>query len=309
MDQFVYPINIPSIGGIGYFKEFPMVYYKSFVKTLLNGDDNITGQFIDGIISKLTYKGPDVSQLTAYDKFCIMLAIRAYNVSSTINFGCKVKGEKEKEKETTVNVIAEINEMLDAITDIGIQHFFQIENAAGMKIRGSLPKSLQASDLSWLMASCINEIEFNDKIIHLSQLEPAEQVHILDKLPSAVFTTVIDFLKTQNEILDNNPLFEINVKQEVLGSREIKISFFDTSMFELLKILYNTSLKEFYQGEYHLAKIKMPIELIHNSTPAEISLYYNIIADDMKKQQKEMEQSNQQSLGLPSPASGMPDTD
>ena len=78
-------------------------------------------------------------------------------------------------------------------------------------------------------------------------------------------------------------------------------------MLDYIKMLYNMNLRDFYLNEYSLAnKFKMPIEFINKSTPAEIGMYYTIISDDLKKQEKEM-QKQQNKDGVQLPGSGMSD--
>ncbi len=308
MDQFVYSITIPSTGTAGLYKELSTSYYKAFTKILLNGDNIVINQFIDDMITKLTHSGPSVTSLTAYDKLYIMLVIRAYNISPTIHFGCKTKEkEKDKDKQSTININVEVNEVISKLTELKFNWFFTVKNSpAGLQIKGSLPTALYIDNISWLLASCINEIIINDKSVYMHELTTDEQIQILDKLPSTVFSEIMLFLKEQNDILIKNPIFEIKTDKEIVGAKEINLSFFDASMFEFLKLMYNCNLKEFYQSEYQLCKAKLPLDLVQNSTPAEVTLYYNIIADDMKKQQKDMEKSQKGGMQLPGgPMGGM----
>jgi len=306
VDQFVYPIIIPSTGTTGLYKEFSTSYYKSFVKILLNDNIEITGQFIDTIISNLTHTGPSVQSLTGYDKLYIMLIIRAYNISPNIRLGFKTPETKDK-KSTTINANININEVIEILDSLSMKHFFTINHPGGMMIKGSLPSALAVDNFSWLIASCIDEIHIKDKVTRIRELPYQQQIEILDKLPSGVFTDVINFLQDQHTILSSASLFDIDLETEVEGPTDIKLGIVDSTMFEFIKLLYRCDLKEFYQSEYQLCKAKMPLELIHSSTPAEITLYYNIISEYIKKEQEEMKKSNEpKGMQLPgNPVGGM----
>ena len=306
MDQFVYPIIIPSTGTTGLYKEFSTSYYKSFVKILLNDNIEITGQFIDTIISTLTHTGPSVQSLTAYDKLYIMLIIRAYNISPTIRLGFKTTETKDK-KSTTINANININEIIKTLDSLSMKHFFTITHPGGMIVKGSLPSALAVDNFSWLVASCIDEVHIKDKITRIRALPCQQQMEILDKLPSGVFTDIINFLQDQHTVLSGASVYDIDLETDVEGPTDIKLGIVDSSMFEFVKLLYRCDLKEFYQSEYQLCKAKMPLELIHNSTPAEVTLYYNIISEYIKKEQEEMKKANEpKGMQLPgSPMGGM----
>ena len=306
MDQFVYPITIPSTGTTGLYKEFSTSYYKSFVKILLNNNLEIIGQFIDTMISNLTHTGPSVQSLTAYDKLYIMLVIRAYNISPSIRLGFKTTATKDK-KSTTINVNIDINEILETLDSLSMKHTFTVTHPGGMTVKGSLPSALAVDNFSWLIASCINEIHINNKVTHIRILPYQEQIKILDKLPSGVFTDIVAFLQAQHTLLSSKSLFNVDMEADIEGPTDIKLGIVDSSMFEFVKLLYRCDLKEFYQSEYQLCKAKMPLELIHNSTPAEVTLYYNIISEYVKKEQEELKKANEpKGMQLPgSPMGGM----
>ena len=91
MNSFLYAITIPSTKEVVYFKEFTNKHFKVFVKTLLNKDPISCRMFIDSLIEELAHTPLQVSSLSIADKLVIMLTIRAYNISPTVDLQIKRK--------------------------------------------------------------------------------------------------------------------------------------------------------------------------------------------------------------------------
>jgi len=304
MIPYFYPIDIPSTKSVGYYKEFTHLHHKTFVKNILQDDDNIIQEAVDSIITSLTYKGPDVSTLNIFDKTYIMSAIRAYNISPKISFVAKTADG------TPANIEVDINTIVEVLDAVNIQHTMILKNANGMEIHATIPKHFYYDNMLDIVAGCISKIIFGDKVLDLTSLDRDEQKTIVNSLPSPVFAEVFTFIKTQDDKLTKTPVYTMDSQVDIEGPSEIKLSLFNSIMLQYIKLLFNTSLREFYLNEFSLAnKFKLPIEIINNSTPAEISLYYSIISDDIKKQQKEMDKQQKQSdLQLPgSGIGGMPE--
>lgn len=287
MDQFVYAIDIPSVKTRAYFKEMSSRYYKSLVKTIVNGDDDAICSYIDNMISTLMHTGPDVKTLNVIDKLIIMLTVRAYNVSPTIQFTVKNKDDKK------INVNVDVNSILAVLQSYKLQSSFQITNTGSINIECTLPKWFYFENYSGLVASCVSTISINNKIVDLCDMSMSERIHVVDQLPSPVFTEISSFLSAQNDHICDRPIFKFDDPDNEIEVGDISISLFNTSCYEFLKMVFNTSLREFYETEYHLCKLKMPWELVTQSTPAELSMIFNIISEDMKKQKAEMDKSDQ----------------
>ena len=291
MDQFVYGITIPTTNTIAYFTEFKSKHYKSFVKTLINNDPYIICEFIDGIIDKLMYRGPSVHTLNVIDKLYILIALRANNVSPTIDFNLQIKDEKKKQ----IIVTLMLNDMLNVIETFKIKNSFNVTSAdTKTVITGTLPKWFYFDNLGSLIASCIDTITFNDKLINLTDFNIRDRISIVDQLPAPVFSEIVNLITEQNEVVSNTPIYTFDAGDvELAGTSEIKISLFDSSCFQLIKMIFGSNLKEFYEIDYHLGKAKVSYQMINDYTPAELSLLFNIISDDAKKQKAEIDKQQE----------------
>ena len=291
MDEFVYGITIPSTNTVAYFTELKSKQYKSLVKTLVNNDPYIICEFIDSLICSLMYRGPNISDLNVIDKLYILIAIRANNISPTIDFKLQVKDEKQKH----IIVTCYLNDILDQIETLNVKNSFNItSNDKKTVITGTLPKWFYFDNLGSLISSCVNTINFNDRLIDLTKFNIRDRVNIVDQLPAPVFTEIINLITEQNKAISNKPIYVFDTGDiELVGSSELLISLIDPSCFEFIKMVFGTNLKEFYEIDYHLGKAKVSYQMINEYTPAELSLLFNIISDDAKKQKAEMDKQQE----------------
>ena len=76
------------------------------------------------------------------------------------------------------------------------------------------------------------------------------------------------------------------------------LSFINRSIAEIIRLFFNTDLKQFYETEYTLIKhFNFTHESINSCAPAELMLYYNIINEEIKKQkEEEQKQTSGQSV-------------
>ena len=94
----------------------------------------------------------------------------------------------------------------------------------------------------------------------------------LTTVQSFVLSNVLEFLYEQEQILKTTPVIKLGPDQEM------HLSFINRSIAEIIRLFFNTDLKQFYETEYTLIKhFNFTHESINNCAPAELMLYYNII--------------------------------
>ena len=225
MVSYFYPIDIPSTGTVGYYKEFTHEHHKTFVKAILQDDNNIVDQMVDNIIESLIYKAPPVTSLNIFDKVYIMSAIRAYNISPKISFVAKTTDGKP------ANIEVDLNTIVEALDDMQISHSFTLQNDSGMKISGTLPKHFYYDNVLDIITGCISKIELdNTRALDLTQLSKEERVVTVNSLPSTVFTEVFNFVKAQDEQVSTNPIYQLDSQVELNGPSEIRLTLFNSIM-------------------------------------------------------------------------------
>lgn len=297
--DFFYPIHIPSLDSPRYFKEFTCKHFKAFVKIILNNNDDAYELFIDELIEELCREELDISQLTNFDKFVIMLEVRAINISPIIEFSIP-KGENEK-----IDVAVDLFECLNIARSYDIQHSFDV-SLGELTVTGTLPKKLVVKDWFDVSVNCITSIEFNGKKIPVCELDGDNKKKVINQLPAPIFSKIVQQFNDQATIMQKEHL---TMFPSIDGSEDLQpvyISPVDNTMSQLIKVFYNYNLKDMYSGQISLmSELKIPDTFIDKSTPAELSVYYSIIEQHAKEREAEMEQDDTVKNPMPKPPQGI----
>ena len=310
MSEFVYPVHIFSLDKEFLFREFKNKHHKAMSKVIFNENWVSFEYFINNLITELSIDGIDSLKLSAFDKFYIMLCMRAYCIGSTISFNTEVYDEEGEDK-SKVAIPININDFISNTINFEIDSTFVIQDDF-IKLKGTLPKRFYFEDDIFNLASdCVNEIIFKDKKIDLTGLDLEDKKKVMTSLPSFAFPRIVEYLQKQDKKTKGKPLFTIQTELQLPFDKTFDMNLFDGSMAEIIKMIYNMELGEFYQNEYVLMrKFKFGYESIINSTPGELSLMYEIINKDLEKEKKDMDQQQQSpgdmSIPQPQPPSNVP---
>ena len=88
----------------------------------------------------------------------------------------------------------------------------------------------------------------------------------------------------------------------------MSLSLINNALYELIKLAFNSNLKDFYMLEYTLIKkFNFSYEHISKTTPAELQVYFNVISEDLEREKKERESEQAgQGYDIPAPNNNMP---
>ena len=291
MSQFIYPSYILSEDRKVFLLELTNSIYKKFVKTLTISDNEGTGIFVDNLLGDLFYdKSLNVNSLTNVDKLYMLICIRAYCIGSTITFNTEILNEKDKAKKSKASITIDLNEVLNRLGNYDIAHSYKFEDR-GITVTGALPRKLYYGDIMEVAADTLSTITTNSKAVDVYQLELADRVKILGTLPSAMLPRIIDFLQTQEQVLEDDPLIVFNTTKELPFDKELGLRLYNGAICEIIKLLFNTNMKDLYTTEYTLMRrFKFTHSAIESCTPAELGVYYEIIHRDLEREKKEMEE-------------------
>jgi hypothetical protein len=292
MNPFLYEVEIPSTKEAVYFKELTNKQYKVLVKTLMNGNYTLFEMFLDSLIEDLAFSPININALTCIDKAVILLTVRAYNISPVVTLQAPLKDSDGGK----VGIDLDVNQILSTIDNYDIKHTFTAKDPRGVTFTGTIPKVLHYKDIFEVLSSCISSVTLNDKFVDMEHLTTEEKIPIVSKLPSLAFGDIFTFLEEQNKVIESIPVVDISSRQEIeVDTKEIYLSLLNGSILELIKMLYEVNLKDFYQSEHSLMyRFKYDFDAINNSTPAEVSLYYKLIAEDVKREKAEMDKQQQE---------------
>ena len=180
-------------------------------------------------------------------------------------------------------------------------------NEDGFEVTVSIPKHFtDEGNVYECVHNCINTVKFNDKTINLSSYTYEEKEDILSKLPGSIMPKVLSLLKAQDEKISKEPFVDIKIQQDVPFDKQLFLSFFNNSFYEMVKLAFQATLKDFYIYEYTLIKkFKFSYDQINSITPAELQVYFSVISEDIqreKEEQEKQEQSNQYHVPAPNNA-------
>ena len=126
-----------------------------------------------------------------------------------------VDGLLQLVNETQENAIVNLNDILDQIETLNVKNSFNItSNDKKTVITGTLPKWFYFDNLGSLISSCVNTINFNDRLIDLTKFNIRDRVNIVDQLPAPVFTEIInDRIENKNFKIKNKLYFICSKKK------------------------------------------------------------------------------------------------
>tara|TARA_Y100000310_G_C20700235_1_gene829017 strand:+ start:2261 stop:3169 length:909 start_codon:yes stop_codon:yes gene_type:complete len=290
MSDFLYPVYIPLLKDNLYFKELTNKQYKNLVKTILNDDILCFNMFVDTLLKELC---PDIEIgiLSAFDKFYILCILRISNVGPKLEFTV----QRKKNDNITFNV--DLVELIDRMDSFDFKRKWELVED-GITIVVTIPKQFSYdNDIYACVYNCIEQVKFDDKNIQLYEYPLDEKKHIMSKLPGIIIPKVISLLKDQDTIISKEPFIDIKIDQEVPFDKQLYLSFFNNSFYEMVKLAYSITLKDFYVYEYNLIKkFKFSYDQINSITPAELQVYFSVISEDIEreKQEKEKQQNSDQ---------------
>lgn len=285
--MFFYAIDVLSQKSSEHFREFTNKQYKDFVKAIVNDDKVVIEKCISLIIQNTSLNSIDPNKLTSLDKLYILLCLRSYNIASKLNLNAQTKDE------ISISLTIDINQILQTLEKLEISHIFEV-NCDGITAKGTLPKSICSTNALELVCTSIDELIIKDKTVILSDLTVSEKQFILNNLPLTLVSKITEFVYRQEKILSSAPVFKFDTTKELTFDKEITLSLFNNSIIELIKVLFNTNLRDFYTTEYILyKKFSIPYEAVNNLTPAEINVYFDIIAKDIEQEKRDTDEQQQ----------------
>jgi len=293
VSRFIYPSYILSEDRKTLLKELTNGTYKDLVKVIALDDSDIIELFIDDMLQDLFYESDlQVSTLTNIDKLYMLLCIRSYCIGPQIIFSTKVskKNSKGKVEEAKVDVPLNLNEVMNRLGNYPIEHVYSFEQA-GLVVSGTLPRKFYYADIMDVAADSLSSIRTTDKQTDLYELSLPQRTKVLNSLPSGILPNIINFLTDQEGIIKEDPLIKFNSSMELPFGNQLDLQLYNGTVGEIIKMMFNTNLKELYSNEYTLMRrFKFTFNAIEQCTPQELNVYYEIIHNDLEREKKEQEE-------------------
>ena len=300
MAEFLYPSYVLSDDRETYLTELTNKSYKTFVKTIALDDVNLIEQHVDTLLQELSQRDVNVKALTSLDKLYMLLCVRSYCIAPTIIFSTKIdkRNNEGKREQIKTDVPLNLNEVLNRLGNYPIEHKYKFDEQQ-ITVQGTLPKKFYYKTILEVAADSLSMVKLpSGSAMYLHRYTLHEKTEILNKLPSSLLSKIIDFLRDQETILKEDSLIKFNTDIELPFGNSMDLHLYNGTVGEIIKLLFNTDLKELYTSEYTLMRrFKFTFAAIQTCTPAELSVYYEIIHKDLEREKQEMQEQQRSSEG------------
>lgn len=292
--SFSYKVYLPTLCEYMEFKELSNHLYIDIIKTIANNDDVKLMELYEHAILELNidkrYKSSEISKI---DKFCILLNIYILCVSNVMEL---------KHPGSTAGVgklKIDLYDVLDQVTNFDFVYNDEVIINKHLSVNLGVPVELYMATAENIVISSIKQLNVAGKKFNFNEYTYEQRHQALDEISADVSTKIIDSMKVKNNEYQLSVL-----KYGDKPDQQIKINLYNNSMFELLKIIYNTSLEGQYYYRYFGSKhVGLSSEYIESITPAELQAYmkfYQREQDEIKKQRdKAMKKTGGTHLGTP----------
>lgn len=250
-------------------KELSLRQFKELNKYILNNNNVYIEEYLDNILTENLENKNDLLQFTSFDKFCCFFMLRCVCVAADLDF---------LSNKSTIKV-----NLLDLLQKISNFKFTFEKSIAILpfKIRLSIPKTFNFYNFLNLSDHLIDIIEIENETIHFASLSADEREQVLKTLPAIILTHIEDYYKQLNSEFANLLLVIPTITDP------IPLNLFDSSMLELLKVLFRTNLNNIYELQYLLtSKLNYNPEYLDNCTFIENMIILKLYETELKKQEE-----------------------
>ena len=209
-----------------------------------------------------------------------------------------------KEEGSRNNVKMDLYDTLDKITNNDFVYTTKVKLAKGISAVLVIPDELRVDQSQGVVYDSISTLHVGSESFKFEEMGDDQQRKLLDALPASAGQSLKRGISKLNE-------FSVDVITDVsdpLKRSLLTIRLFDTSIFETLKLIYNSSLQDQYTLRYILTKrCNMSCEYLDTLPPTDVNTYYTLYKKEIEEEKKAHEaatrSSNSVSLPLTPPSS------
>ena len=227
-------VYIPTKKIYGYIDELKNKDILTISKYIKANDDYGLNTFLNSLLSPLKLTN-------TIDKFCVLLQLRGLNLSGKATL--TGKHSNNNKVDYTIDIFSFIGEYLEAIDSFDISSEYIFEN---IKIFFKTPSSLYFKNTYALISDIITDIEIQgtSEYAKKSSKEKIEYLLTLDK------NIINGFARHLDKINKSTNLFFVKNDDPEVYLPNIKISFYNNTIFNIIKSLFKVELSYFYQKFY-----------------------------------------------------------
>lgn len=285
--DFKFKIYAPTINEYIRFREFNNEQFLNITKSILNDDNDQLYELYMNLVCELSDDDNLVNRVSRVDMFCILLNLYILCVSSELQIQDPNSGPVGK-------TVIKLYDILDMVTNYETKYSTRIDVSDDISIVVSPPHSLYLSDPDAIIFDCVSRIKILNNWFDLSELNDTEKQHVIDDLPGEVINSIV---KNMYSVNDEYRLNVVKLGPE--PDQSIILTMYNNSMFELLKIIYRSSLDNEYFMRYFMAKhLNVTITEFNQMPPAEARAYLKLFQREQEEQKKEQEKQSKNKTGM-----------
>lgn len=296
--SFKYKVYLPVRKEYIYFEQLTHDNFTTIAKVIANNDDLLLNNMFERIVNDLSGKKIKCNEITKIDMFCVLLNVFIMCVKSSIEMNIGVKeGAKQK-------IRLELYDMLDKVTNFDFEYKQQIKINDDLSVVLKPPTALLIPDADDVVVECIDTLTIFNEEYMIKDLTIKQKHEIFEGLPSGTINKIFSKMQEIDEIYKLDVL-----KYGPEPEEKITISLYNTSMFEVLKLIYRQNLQAQYFYTYFLSK-HLGVTDPGSMTPAEVQIYLDLHKQEHKEQEKQRKAQEKKSktgqhLGTDIPTGGI----
>ena len=291
--MFKFKTYLPTQKRYAYSRQMTSKEYMSIVKTIQNNDvTQIKREFYN-----LIYNCYDITtnpkKLNQIDIFCMLLNLRIMSVSDNLVLVYAGNGDVNK------NIKLDLYDILDKATNCEITYNNEYETEL-ITILTTTPRGLVSDSVAMSILTHVDYIKNNKtgEKYKFKRMSTEQIDRFLDSIP------VGSVKRMMKEIQDNDNKFDLEIVGK-LGDEmaDIRLNLYDNSMYNTLKLCYNSNLPDLYNLRYIMFKrCNMDVNYIETIAPIELETYFSLFKQELAEEKKGREKASGTSGNVQLPA-------
>lgn len=227
-------VYLPTQKKSGYVDELKNSDILTITKYIKANDDYGLSTYLKHIVQKAGAKN-------IIDMFFVILQLRALNFNNNIT----LKGKHAEGTEATYkqNIFEFLGEFINYVENIPLEYTFEKDN---LKIILTYPKKFYFKNFFSLLINTVQDIKVDDKTI-FENLTPKEKFKLIYQLKDEILRDIKTFF---DKINCKSELFFIKNDNKDLSFPNIRVSFFNNTVFSIIKSIFKIEISYFYNKLY-----------------------------------------------------------
>lgn len=276
MKSFLLNTWVPSLKTYTKITELKMFQFEILSKYLLNEDDDSINIVFNEILRENLDDNQIYNSLTRYDKWFILLFLRASSVSSMLYY--KAKGDNGESCAVSFS-------LFDILTELSEINIPPVEPLVLDDVKISFSPVNNLYSPNYLHES-IYKIEKNDKEYFPNAFSQEKKQRFFNTLDNTVIKEIYDHLTKYETKFQN--VFIIKNERKLKDFYDITFNLFGNTLYGFLKSTFQPHAQGLYRKKYTLlTKLGIDNSSILEFTPSECDIYLNLFNSEGDTTKKE----------------------